>query len=181
MWSYFLWWPGGARWKLVEWKCKAPVRVPAECRVVSLRAPSNEQVHPIASGARPGSSSRPAVCHTAHWTMCSLTSLSSVVKAALYIDNWQRKSWGAVRAPSWSRTVPPPTGLLRAFFCLVARWKRLEIREQPTQHHGARTAGEKCPSAHRNFTGAGRAPAENSPNSCFYSPYVLPSVYMEGL
>ena len=38
--------PGRCPMKIGRVKCKAPVRVPAGCRQVSLRAPSDEQVHP---------------------------------------------------------------------------------------------------------------------------------------
>ena len=38
---------------------------------------------------------------------------------------------------------------------------------EPAQHRGARTAGEKCPGAHGNREGAGRAPYEIGQNVLF--------------
>ena len=58
------------------------------------------------------------------------------------------------------------------------RWKCRENREQPAQHRGARTAGEKCPGARGNREGAGRAPYEIGQNLCFYSPYGPRSGYV---
>ena len=58
------------------------------------------------SGARPGSSRRRAWCRAVYWTICPLTSMPP----ALYIENWQNKSWGAhpgtVRSPHGTHTVP---------------------------------------------------------------------------
>ena len=100
--------------------------------------------------------------------MCPLTSASPVVKAMLYIKNWQKQAW-------WSRldTERCPTGPLWDFYGLTVRLKCQENWDQPTQHHGALTAAVKYPGTCRNCTG------KSSPNICRECSYGPRSVLCE--
>ena len=82
-----------------------------------------------------------------------------------------------VRSPHGTRKVPygPFTGFLRPNGQIKTPGELGAANSAPRRPYGLKN----CPGARRNFTAAGRTPAGNSQNVCFYSPYGPRSVYVK--
>ena len=166
--------PAGKLTCSVQW-AGAPVasgRCPAGTRPGSSRCPA---------GDRPGSLRRPAGSRAVHWTMCPLKSAPQGSRKDFFMRIDPPKSWGArpdtVRSPHGTRKVPcgPFTGSLRPNGQIKTPGELGAADSAPRRPYGFKN----CPGARRIFTVAGRTPAENSQNVCFYSPYGPRSVYVK--
>ena len=183
MWSHILRRPCGDRWKIGRVKCKAPVRVPAGELTGSVRwASSSMAPGRCTAGARSGAVRCTELCVLWHPLLLYLKLRCTFWDAVVRGPHGQYSFQMALGRQTprccayhsgLSRGREGAVGYTHAYaarrpYRFVMRIDRKQIVMGPSRRPYGLI---NCPGARRNFTAAGRTPAENSQNVCFYSPY----------